>query len=98
MGALFIVHEFEWKMDLCEGGYTVHRLVEAPAKTQRWGWIVNAGARGWTAHVGNWGQGEELAIPQQLTTFESADGQEALSRAKAWVEQEIARWWKEYGD
>lgn len=85
-----------WKMRLLETGHTCFELREDVPEgeaSRRWGWIINAADTGWTAHVGDWGQGEmvgraQVPVPQEVKTFPNA------TVAKDWIEKTISDYWK----
>lgn len=92
MGKLLTVVELEWKMHLTEHGYTCYELIDT-ANSRRWGWIINAGEYGWTAHVGAWtgDDGMEVPVPDAMLSFKHND---AAHLAKQWVEDMIVKWWR----
>lgn len=102
MTRLATEHELVWAMRLCSRGYTVHELVETDtsdalgelAGGRRWGWIVNAAAFGWTAHVGSWGQATDIGQPEPPVD-EAIEHFDDAATAQAWVEQSIADQWRE---
>ena len=92
MGLIRPAHQLSWNMKLGEGGYTCFELLDGHGR--RWGWAVNAAASGWTAHVGDWGQAEDVGMPrppvgQEIGSFDQA------ADAKAWIEELVAVAWKE---
>jgi hypothetical protein len=92
MTAMTVLHELSWKMKLGAQGYTCFELVDGFHR--RWGWVINAGYTGWTAHVGDYGQAAMIGmkpppVNQDIENFTD------LQDAKDWVEQEIADGWKD---
>lgn len=80
-----------WEMQMCEAGYTCHQLRDT--KGVRWGWIINAGGEGWTAHVGDWGQASSVGqkSPGLLEVLHHFD---RVGDGKNWVEEMVAKSWK----
>jgi hypothetical protein len=93
MGLLRTDHTLTWTMSLSEGGYTCWTLVDE--RGVRWGWLVNAGATGWMAHTGDWGQADSQGVDappvaEHLEQFDTAgDG-------RIWVEEHVAVAWREH--
>lgn len=82
------VHALTWRMVVKDDyQWVCHELVDGSSR--RWGWVVNAAATGWMAHVGSWGQAADVGrceppVAEVLRQFE------LLSSAKDWIEQEIS--------
>ena len=94
MGALRDVHILEWQMKLADGGYTCFELVDGNGR--RWGWLVNAGATGWAAHVGDFGQAAALGLPA-VPLDKEVQHCDSAADGRAWVEESVAAGWKEIG-
>lgn len=90
MGAIPRVHALIWTMDLLEGGYTCWTLVEPSGR--RWGWVINAAAAGWMAHVGDWGQARDLSLPG-VPVDEELEHRDTAAEGRSWVEENLARQW-----
>ena len=91
MGALRTAHTLAWSARLCEGGFTCHELLDEQGR--RWGWIVNAAAIRWDAHLGSWGQADALGLVEPPVGQAIASWAE-LSKAKEWVEAGVASAWR----
>lgn len=87
-----------WEMLMDVHGYTCLELRPArlawssshPSQfdRRRYGWIVNAPATGWAAHLGPW-DSSDTTIPQLMEHFED------LGDAQTWVMSELAAWWRQ---
>ena len=91
MGALRPRHTLTWHAKLAEGGTTCWELRDE--RGCRWGWIVNAGTTGWLAHIGDWGQADDIGVEQPPVTqrLQSCD---TLDEARSWVDEGVAADWR----
>lgn len=84
------VHTLVWTMELLEQGFTCWTLTEPSGR--RWGWVVNSGAAGWLAHVGDWGQAAPLGLPS-VPVREELQRKDTAAEGRSWVEENLARQW-----
>lgn len=78
-------YKLRWTLELLKGGYTCHTLLDQ--RDDRWGWVINASAVGWMAHVGAWDR-YTTVIPEVVEPFDS------LVEARGWVEIAVASYWR----
>ena len=71
MALLDTVHELRWTCQLQEDGYTCWTFGDS--RGRRWGYVINAAAAGWQAHVGSFGQSTlPAAVPDRVETVATA--------------------------
>lgn len=92
MTLLSPTHLLTWRLELIEdGGYSCWELQDRDGR--RWGWVINAPAIGWAAHVGDFGQAATVGQPE-TPLVRAIEHRATAADGREWVEEEIARQWR----
>ena len=98
MTALDITFSLSWRMEISREGYTTFTLLDPDGR--RWGYVVNAPATGWTAHIGSFDSANPAPIDQLIEFLATSSGvapvryTTSAADGRDWVTETIAHVWR----